>query len=129
MLKSIVASTLLILLAFPAIARAEDVRDYRGIRAALARSDAPPRLAVRTASLSAIGPARRQAVVKGGQRDSVWDGLLIGAGIGAVGGYQWGRHICGSNDSECFAIAGTVGVLGGIAIGATIGAVVDRLHN
>jgi hypothetical protein len=57
--------------------------------------------------------------------DSVWDGLLIGAGIGAGGGYFWARNICGSNDAECFAIAAPAGVLGGAAIGAAVGAVLD----
>ncbi len=58
-------------------------------------------------------------------RDSIWNGLLIGAGIGAGGGYLWGRNICGPNDSECFAIAGPVGVLAGAGIGAAVGAILD----
>src|SRR5262245_11204374 len=65
----------------------------------------------------------------GGRRDSVWNGLLIGAGVGAAGGAIWGRNICGSNDSECLAIAGPVGILGGAGIGAVIGAIADALHD
>ena len=62
------------------------------------------------------------------RRDSVWNGLLIGAGIGAGGGYIWARNICGTTDDECFAIAGPAGILSGIGIGAAIGAVADALH-
>ena len=62
------------------------------------------------------------------QHDSVWYGALIGGGIGAGGGYLWGRNMCGTNDSECFAIAGPVGILGGIGIGLAAGAVADALH-
>jgi hypothetical protein len=61
-------------------------------------------------------------------RDSVWNGLLIGAGIGAGGGYLWARNICGSNDAECFAITKPVGVLGGAGIGAAVGALLDALQ-
>ena len=64
-----------------------------------------------------------------GRRDSVWNGALIGAGVGAAGGAIWGLEICGSNDTECFAIAGPVGILGGAGIGAVVGAIADALHN
>jgi hypothetical protein len=70
--------------------------------------------------------ARQNAQIKV-QRDSVWNGLLIGAGVGAAGGYVWARHLCGSNDRECFTISAPVGVLGGAAIGAAIGAILDAL--
>jgi hypothetical protein len=63
------------------------------------------------------------------QRDSVKDGALIGAAIGAGGGYLWSRSLCGSNDSECSAITTPVGVLSGIGIGAAVGAIADLLHN
>ena len=63
------------------------------------------------------------------RRDSVWNGALIGAGIGAGGGYVWARNMCGTNDSECFLISAPVGILGGIGIGAATGAVADLLHN
>ena len=129
MFRCVVASTVLLCLACPASAGAHDEPDYRRIRSALEGRATPSRLAVSVASVAAIRPDRSQATVKSGKRDSVWEGLLIGAGIGAAGGYVWGRSICGPNDSECFAIAGTVGVLGGIGIGATIGAIVDALHH
>ena len=57
-------------------------------------------------------------------RDSIWNGLLIGAAIGAGGGYLWGRNLCGS-DGECFAIAGPAGVLAGAGIGAAVGGILD----
>lgn len=128
-LRPFVASTVLLCLACPAIAAANEEPDCRRIRSALERPTTSSRLAVTVASVSAIRPARSQSVVKSGRRDSVWEGLLIGAGIGAPSGYLWGRGLCGSNDSECLTIAGTVGVLGGTAIGATIGAIIDALHN
>ena len=127
--RSLFATTVLVCLVSPAVAAANGEPDYRRIRSALEQPVRPARFAVSKASVSAIRPARSQAVIKGGRRDSVWDGLLIGAGIGAAGGYVWARHLCGSNDPECFAIAGLVGVLGGVGIGATIGAIVDLLHN
>ena len=62
-------------------------------------------------------------------RDSVWNGTFLGAGVGAAGGAVWGLKTCGSHDSECFAIAGPVGVIGGAGIGAAIGAIADALHD
>ena len=90
----------------------------KGVRASL--------LLPQRESLPAFMKAQDRA--PGGRRDSVWNGALIGAGIGAAGGVVWGRQICGSNDSECFAIAGPVGILGGIGIGAAVGAIADALH-
>jgi hypothetical protein len=66
--------------------------------------------------------ARQNATIKK-QRDSIWNGLLIGAG--AAGGYIWGRSLCGPNDRECPTISTTAGVLGGAGIGAAIGAILD----
>jgi hypothetical protein len=63
------------------------------------------------------------------RRDSVWNGALIGAGIGGGAGAIWGLGVCGSNDTECFAIAGPVGIIGGAAIGAAAGAIADALHD
>jgi hypothetical protein len=77
-------------------------------------------------SLPPLATARQTAPDH--RRDSVWNGALIGAGIGAGGGYVWAHNICGSNDDECFAIAGPVGILSGIGIGAALGAVADALH-
>lgn len=77
-------------------------------------------------SLPPLQPRQRAATAR---RDSVWNGSVIGAGIGAAGGAAWGLQTCGSNDSECFAIAGPVGIIGGAGIGAAIGALADALHD
>jgi len=90
----------------------------RGVRASLVlpqRESLPPLL-----------NAQRAA---GARRDSVWNGTLIGAGIGAAGGTVWGLNTCGRNDSECFAIAGPVGIVVGAGIGAAVGAIADALHD
>ena len=94
------------------------------IRAGLARQD--PSVFERNI-LPRARPVRRPAVVRQ-RRDSIWNGLLIGAGIGAGGGYLWARNICGSNDKECFAITGPAGVLGGAGIGAAVGGILDALQ-
>jgi hypothetical protein len=60
--------------------------------------------------------------------DSVWEGLLIGAGIGGVSGYVWARQLCGTDDDECFYIAAPAGIITGTGIGALVGAIVDKLH-
>ena len=78
-------------------------------------------------SLPALQKVQNRAT--GERRDPVWNGLLIGAGIGAAGGAVWGRQTCGSNDSECFAIAGPVGIISGAGIGAAVGAIADALHH
>jgi hypothetical protein len=70
----------------------------------------------------------RQSAQTGRPADSVWEGLLIGAAVGGVGGYVWARQICGTDDTECLAISAPVGILGGAGIGALVGAVADKLH-
>jgi hypothetical protein len=71
---------------------------------------------------------RTQAPEAPRRRDSVWDGVLIGAGIGAAGGAVWGVTTCGTTDDECFAIAGPAGIITGAGIGAAVGALADALH-
>jgi hypothetical protein len=92
---------------------------------AIARPPSPFQQAIAHAKIDA--PLARQSAQIKVQRDSIWNGLLIGAGAGAVGGYVWARHLCGTNDSECFTISATAGVLGGVAIGAAVGAILDAL--
>ena len=67
--------------------------------------------------------------VSSGLRDSVWDGAFIGAGVGAVSGAVWSVKTCSPNDQECLAITGPVGIIGGVAIGAAIGAIADAMRN
>ena len=106
------------------------------IRSALARArNTAPRLADAIASAPVVVDpgidAPRafaqapSATVKTNGRDSIWNGLLIGAGIGAGAGYLWARGICGSNDSECSAITTPVGLLAGAGIGAAAGGILD----
>jgi hypothetical protein len=125
MVRQLVAVSVLLCFAWPALARAESTPNYARIRSALQR----PALVKRFGAGPASGNLRQTAVKRAvGARDSVWDGLLIGAGIGGAGGYFWARNLCGSNDQECSAVANPVGILGGAAIGGTIGAIVDALH-
>jgi hypothetical protein len=93
----------------------------------------PSRKGVRASLLlpqrESLPALKAQERAPGGRRDSVWNGTLIGAGIGAAGGAVWGRQTCGANDSECFAIAGPVGIAVGAGIGAAVGAIADALHD
>ena len=64
------------------------------------------------------------------RRDSVWNGLLIGAALGGGSGYLWSRAVCGSrgNDRECLFRATPAGVAVGAGIGAGLGALFDSLR-
>jgi hypothetical protein len=64
----------------------------------------------------------------GQRRDSVWNGALIGAAIGAASGFVWSREECGWNDDECAVYTGLVGIPVGTAIGAAAGAIADALR-
>ena len=104
--------------------RADELKaDYARLARALKAKPAAA-VSLRDAKLPSVA-VRQDASAR---RDSVWDGALIGAGVGAASGYLWAFAQCGTNDSECFTIAGTVGIIGGAAIGAAAGAVVDALH-
>ncbi len=63
------------------------------------------------------------------KRDSLANGMLIGAGIGAaIGMLVVPQVMCGSNDTECSTIVRVVIGLPSIAGGLGIGALVDGLH-
>lgn len=119
-------TVLFVMLGAPGAAQADELKaDYVRLARALQRTPAV------TASLrDAKAPAGALAVRQDARSrgDSVWNGALIGAGIGAASGYLWAYAQCGTNDSECFAIAGTVGIIGGAGIGTVVGAVADALH-
>ncbi|MGH9158399.1 MAG: hypothetical protein ACRD2X_00210 [Vicinamibacteraceae bacterium] len=100
----------------------EGALDYRRIRHALRRSASPSMLAV------AEVPTTRLQAPQVRQRDSIWNGVLIGAGAGAAGGFLWAQSVCGGDDRECSFIATPVGVLAGAGIGTAVGAIVDLLH-
>lgn len=63
--------------------------------------------------------------------DSVWNGALIGAGVGAIGAWIFTRANCGPRgyDDECSVIAGPVGTAIFVPAGAISGAIIDRLIN
>jgi hypothetical protein len=123
-MKFIALTVLVLVMATPA--RADELEaDYARLARALTAKPAAA-VSLRDAKIpSHLVAARQDASAR---RDSVWDGALIGAGVGAGSGYLWAYAQCGTNDSECFAIAGTVGIIGGAAIGAAAGAIVDALH-
>ena len=106
---------------------AEYAPDTSRIRSGLAKT-----AAIRVTKLPASSPDPRSqptARVTSGERDSVWNGLLIGAGVGAGAGYVWARSQCGGNDAECSAITNPVGIIVGGAIGAAVGAILDAFSH
>lgn len=90
--------------------------------------DATPASITLTMSNGAIDERRsfaRARVATIRRSDSLWNGLLIGAGVGIVATEVWARQTCG-NDGECAAITRLVGwgaLAGG---GAAVGALFDR---
>ena len=125
-MRSIAVTLLFLLLGAPSAAHADELKaDYHRLARAL-QSRPAAAVSLRDAKPSTNAVLTRQDATA--RRDSVWDGALIGAGVGAASGYLWAFGQCGTNDSECFAIAGTVGIIGGAGIGAAVGAVVDALH-
>ena len=121
-MRAVAITVLFLVLGAPAAQAGELKTDYAKLARAL---QAKPALSLSAANAPAGARVTRQDAPG---RDSVWNGTLIGAGIGAASGYLWAHAQCGTNDSECFAIAGTVGIIGGAAIGAVVGAVADALH-
>jgi hypothetical protein len=63
--------------------------------------------------------------------DSLWNGALIGAGVGAASAWVFTRANCGPRgyDNECSVIAGTASTIVFIPAGAVGGAIIDRLIN
>ena len=81
----------------------------------------------------ALGTIRRQTYSSDSIRsinrsDSIWNGLLIGLGIGIVSNELFVRHNCGprGNDDECAAIVTAVGLVTFVPGGAVVGALVDK---
>ena len=67
---------------------------------------------------------------QGGKRDRLWNGMLIGAGVGAVAGMLIApQALCGSHDTECAVIVRAAIGLPAIAGGIGIGALVDGLNS
>ncbi len=66
-----------------------------------------------------------------GGRDSLWNGVLIGAGVGAaVGMLIAPRAFCGAHDTECATIVrvaiGLPAIAGGIGVGALVDGLMSR---
>jgi hypothetical protein len=65
-----------------------------------------------------------------GTRDPLWNGMLIGAGVGAAAGMLFApQALCGSHDTECSVIVRTVIGIPALAGGIGIGALVDGLSS
>ena len=106
---------------------AEYAPDTSRIRSRLAKTAV---IRVTALPASSTDPLKQpSAGVRSGERDSVWNGLLIGAGVGAGAGYVWARSQCGGNDAECSAITNPVGIIVGGAIGAAVGAILDAFSH
>jgi hypothetical protein len=108
---------LVLVLAMPGLAMAEEARPETALlsKSAITLPAAPDTVRFQDA---------------GRQRgDSLWNGMAIGAGIGAVVGMLvMPQALCGSNDTECATIVRVVIGLPSIAGGLGIGALVDGLH-
>jgi len=82
---------------------------------------------VDTSRASDSAPVRR---IERRRRDSVWNGVLIGAGAGALAGFGLGRSLdspsCPRSGSECGQGA-MVGTIGGAFWGAIGGWITDAL--
>lgn len=71
--------------------------------------------------------ANAQALQKN-DPDSLWNGMLIGAGVGAAAGMLFApQALCGSHDTECAVIVRAAIGLPVLAGGIGIGALVDGL--
>jgi hypothetical protein len=130
-LRVVTIVTLLAVMSAATVRADELPLNHDRIRLALRKQAPPLRLPAPRTEIPAVAASRRsrQSAQTGRPSDSVWEGLLIGAAVGGVGGYVWARQICGgTDDTECFVISAPVGILGGVGIGALVGAVADRLH-
>jgi hypothetical protein len=85
--------------------------------------------AILTLTLAIPGNAAAQATAKT-KRDPLWEGMLIGAGVGVlVGMVVAPRAICDLPDPECDAIVKVVIGLPAIGVGIGLGALADSLHH
>ena len=67
---------------------------------------------------------------RGGGRDTVWNGALIGAAIGAaVGMFIAPQYYCGAHDTECATIVRVAMGLPAIGAGLGVGALIDHLNS
>lgn len=89
-------------------------------------------LVLALASATLLLPARpASAQSSSSQRgtDSLWNGLLIGAVAGGLGGFVLApRMLCGTNDQECSAIVKVAIGLPAFFGGMATGGVLDKFH-
>ena len=85
-------------------------------------------LAVVGAEASLAKPLPSIQVTPQGRKDSLWNGTLVGAGLGAVLGALGGVALIECTECAGFNVPLTFGVLGA-GVGAGIGAGIDALHH
>ena len=86
---------------------------------------------------SALGPASRPILLQrdpSNDHDTLWNGVLIGAGVGAaVGMLIAPQAFCGGHDTECSTIVrvaiGLPAIAGGIGIGALVDVLMSRRNS
>jgi hypothetical protein len=78
-------------------------------------------------TLAALTAASGQTPSQPRRRDSLWNGVIIGAGLGAIAGAVSGTAIADCSECAGFNVPLTFGVLGA-GIGAALGAGIDALH-
>lgn len=111
------------MVATPAAARAEQYTPrYDRIRSGLARTEPRSPLAATSTPRLTRQDSPRATIKK--DRDSVWNGLLIGFAAGVVTGVIITRTECG-DDRECRVNGGLVVIPISAAIGAATGAILD----
>jgi hypothetical protein len=80
-------------------------------------------------ALALPGSAAAQTTAKT-KHDRLWDGMLIGAGVGALVGFGLApRAFCRRNDPECTAAVNLAIGLPAIGVGIGLGALADGLHH
>jgi MFS family permease len=99
-------------------------------QAAVAATPVKPAALVRAAStIDESLPARTEnsSLKPPRRKDSLWNGTLMGAGVGAVFGALIGSTLLDCSECSGFNVPLTFGVLGA-GVGAGIGAGIDALH-
>ena len=86
--------------------------------------------AVTGAPRKAAGSAspRRQSATLSRRRDTLWNGVLVGAGVGALLGVVGGQALIECSECAGFNVPLTFGVLGA-GVGAGVGAGIDALRH
>ena len=85
--------------------------------------------ALLTFALALPGSAAAQTTAKT-KHDRIWDGMLIGAGVGALVGFGLApKAFCSRNDPECTAVVLLAIGLPSVGVGIGVGALVDGLHH